>query len=94
MAGVSYVYAKTEINVWTVGFWDPAGRWYAESNHSDPDKAAARVIALNGQKRPSGRQPKPTKCRKCPAVLPTAREAWRHCRVPRAEYLRAVKKRA
>jgi hypothetical protein len=45
-----YVYKKTEPKLWTVGFYTPAGKWEAESDHSSIDEAAARVHYLNGGK--------------------------------------------
>lgn len=45
-----YVYLKylRGEELWTVGFYDPDGKWHAESDHDAPDKAAARVNYLNG----------------------------------------------
>jgi len=43
-----YVYIQSEPGLWTVGFYDPAGRWYADSDHNTPEKAAQRVHYLNG----------------------------------------------
>ncbi len=43
-----YVYICSEPCLWTVGHYDPAGKWIAESDHDNPDKAAARVAWLNG----------------------------------------------
>lgn len=45
-----YVYIKTERSLWTVGFYDPAGKWQAESDHSSSEEAANRVAWLNGTK--------------------------------------------
>jgi len=50
----SYVYKKTEPSLWTVGFYDPDGRWNAESDHDHPDNAADRVAFLNGMVRSKG----------------------------------------
>lgn len=47
-----YVYKNSEPGLWTVGFYDPNGKWNAESDHSDPNKAAERCAWLNGS-RPS-----------------------------------------
>jgi hypothetical protein len=52
---VSYTYKRTEPGVWTVGGYDPAGRWQPESDHDSPQDAAARVAWLNG----SGGPPAP-----------------------------------
>lgn len=47
-----YVYKQTEPKLWTVGFYDPEGegrrKWYPESDHDSPEKAAKRVAWLNG----------------------------------------------
>lgn len=47
-----YVYTQSEARLWTVGFYDPDGRWLAESDHESADGAAARVAWLNGSPRP------------------------------------------
>lgn len=47
---MSYVYIKTEPQLWTVGFYRPDGTWEAESDHGTAEKAAARVHWLNGGK--------------------------------------------
>lgn len=43
-----YVYLKSEAGCWTVGFYDPSGKWHSESDHASADKAARRVAYLNG----------------------------------------------
>lgn len=43
-----YVYITTELNLWTVGFYAPNGKWYPESDWPSTAKAAARVHYLNG----------------------------------------------
>jgi hypothetical protein len=53
---MSYVYIKSERagqmgalhDLWTAGFYDPAGKFQPESDHSEESKAAARVRWLNG----------------------------------------------
>lgn len=49
---MSYVYKQSEKHefggLWTVGFYDPAGKWNAESDHDSTEKAAQRVAYLNG----------------------------------------------
>ncbi|WP_321914791.1 hypothetical protein [Paraburkholderia sp. J11-2] len=47
-----YVYEQIEPWVWTVGHYDPTGRWHPESDHAKREDAANRVAWLNG--RPSG----------------------------------------
>lgn len=51
---MSYVYIRSEPSLWTVGFYDPAGKWQPESDHDSADEAAARVAALNGGPRTPG----------------------------------------
>ena len=43
-----YVYIKSEPGLWTVGFYDPAGNWHPDSDHSDREEAGKRVAYLNG----------------------------------------------
>jgi hypothetical protein len=43
-----YVYIRSERRLWTVGFYDPDGKWHPESDHEWPQVAAARVAYLNG----------------------------------------------
>lgn len=43
-----YVYIKSEPGLWTVGFYDPNGKWIPESDYSSAEEAAARVHYLNG----------------------------------------------
>lgn len=45
---MKYIYIKSEAAMWTVGFYDPAGKWQPESDHSSAEAAAARVHYLNG----------------------------------------------
>ncbi len=52
---MSYTYIRSEQGLWTVGGYDPAGRWQPESDHDSPQDAAARVAWLNG----SGEPPAP-----------------------------------
>lgn len=49
----SYVYRKSELNLWTVGYIAPGGcgpnrDFHPESDHDSEAKAAARVHWLNG----------------------------------------------
>ena len=46
-----YVYIKSEPNLWTVGFYDPNGKWIAESDYNSKEDAAERVHWLNGSSR-------------------------------------------
>jgi hypothetical protein len=43
-----YVYIRSEPTLWTVGHYDPSGKWISESDHDDEEKAAERVHYLNG----------------------------------------------
>lgn len=43
-----YVYIRSEPELFTVGFYDPAGKWHAESDWPTADEAAQRVHYLNG----------------------------------------------
>lgn len=52
-----YVYIKSEHCLWTVGFYDPSGKWHPESDHESPDAAAARVAYLNGNSQKRTRAP-------------------------------------
>src|SRR6266571_4058347 len=45
---VSYVYIRTEPELWTVGFYRPDGTWEPESDHGSKEDAARHVISLNG----------------------------------------------
>lgn len=43
-----WVYLKTEPRLWTVGFYDPEGRWHSDSDHDSSEAAADRCAWLNG----------------------------------------------
>lgn len=43
-----YVSIQSEKRLWTVGYYDPSGRWVPESDHGSPEEAADRVCRLNG----------------------------------------------
>ncbi len=45
-----YVYTQTEPGLWTVGFYEPNGKWVSESDHTSTEEAAQRVAYLNGSK--------------------------------------------
>lgn len=45
---MSYVYVKSEPQLWTVGFYKPDGRWEPESDHITSESAAKRTAWLNG----------------------------------------------
>jgi hypothetical protein len=44
----TFVYIKSEPKLWTVGFYDPAGRFQPDSDHDTKQAAAHRVCELNG----------------------------------------------
>jgi hypothetical protein len=46
----TWLYLRSEPGLWTVGFYDPSGKWHPESEHSDSEMAARRVHYLNGGK--------------------------------------------
>lgn len=45
---MSYVYIRSEPRLWTVGFYDPSGRFIPESDHDSREEAAKRTAWLNG----------------------------------------------
>jgi hypothetical protein len=45
-----YVYIRSEKYLYTVGFYDPKGKWIPESDHDTEESAAKRVHYLNGGK--------------------------------------------
>lgn len=45
---MSYVYIKTESELFTVGFYDPTGKFQPESDHGTDIEAAERARWLNG----------------------------------------------
>ena len=48
-----YVYVQSEPSLWTVGFYDPKGKWVPESDHDNSEDAARRVAWLNGSNKES-----------------------------------------
>lgn len=59
-----YVYIKSEPNLFTVGFYDPGGKWHPESDWNSRNEAADRVSFLNGSKASNyGFTPNPTDTR-------------------------------
>lgn len=45
---MTWVYWKSEPQLWTVGYYTPAGECVTESDHGSAEEAAARVHYLNG----------------------------------------------
>ncbi len=48
MSSQSYVYIRSEPQLWTVGFYRPDGRFEPASDHVKRDDAAKMVHYLNG----------------------------------------------
>lgn len=51
MTVTPWVYRQTEPQLWTVGYYDPEGKWWPESDHGAAAAAADRVNFLNGTQR-------------------------------------------
>lgn len=49
----NYVYIRSEPDLWTVGFYDPQGKWHPDSDYNDLRQAAERVHWLNGGQQPT-----------------------------------------
>lgn len=43
-----WVYARTEANLWTVGYYGPTGEWNTDSDYHNRNQAAERAAFLNG----------------------------------------------
>ena len=43
-----WVYIRSEPGLWTVGFYDPSGKWQSDSDHDSSEAAAERVGYLSG----------------------------------------------
>ena len=43
-----YIYKRTEEQLWTVGYYDPSGKFQPESDHDTSEEAAKKVHWLNG----------------------------------------------
>ena len=52
---MTWVYIKSEPNLWTVGFYDPKGQWHPDSDHGQSELAAERCAWLNGSAKAEGR---------------------------------------
>lgn len=48
MSSQKYVYIKSEPGLWTVGFYDPDGKWHAQFDYQSESLAAEKVHYLNG----------------------------------------------
>jgi len=50
---IKYVYKRTEFSpycLYTVGYYDPDGKWQPESDHDTSEAAAKRTAWLNGSR--------------------------------------------
>lgn len=45
---MSYVYIKSEPNLYTVGFYSPDGEWHPDSDYETREEAQEQVHYLNG----------------------------------------------
>lgn len=52
-------YLKSEPDLYTVGFYDPTGKWHADSDWPTREEAARRVHYLNGSKTEESLAPRP-----------------------------------
>jgi len=43
-----FVYVRSESRLYTVGFYDPQGKWHPDSDHNTSEEAARRVNWLHG----------------------------------------------
>lgn len=50
---MTWIYLRSEGGLWTVGFFDPKGTWFTDSDHSTQAAAAERVHWLNGGESPA-----------------------------------------
>lgn len=60
----TWVYINSEPGLWTVGFYDPSGKWHSDEDYPNKQMAADRVHYLNGGElesdRPAGGFDKPS----------------------------------
>jgi len=45
-----WVYERTEPGVYTVGYYDPDGKWHTDADYATREEAAKMVHYLNGGK--------------------------------------------
>lgn len=74
---MSYVYIESEPGLWTVGFYDPNGKWVPSSDHNREVEASNRVIALNGGAAAPQLPPLVEKCPRCEGNGFIWSEAWK-----------------
>lgn len=72
MTGGPWVYQQSEAGdgvdsfpLYTVGYYDPTGRWEPESDHTTAEAAAARVHYLNGGEDPPRKGAESETCPTC-----------------------------
>lgn len=46
-----WVYLLSEPGLFTVGFFDPNGKWHPDNDYNNREDAADRVAYLNGSKK-------------------------------------------
>lgn len=47
---IRYVHMQSEPGLWTVGYYDPTGKWHPCSDHTSEAEAANKVSKLNGSR--------------------------------------------
>lgn len=47
-----YVHLESEPGLWTVGFYDPSGKWHPYTDYNDEKEAVSQVRFLNGGEDP------------------------------------------
>ena len=57
-----YIYIDSEPGLYTVGFYDPSGKWYPESDWNSRVEASNRVNFLNGGNHINTKPQKESKC--------------------------------
>lgn len=62
MNEMTWVYKKTEPMLWTVGFFDPQGKWWTDGDYDNQQDAARRTHFLNGG---SVKHPLECRCEQC-----------------------------
>ncbi len=54
----NYVYINPKSFLWVVGFYQPDGKFYSESDHHHREDAAKRVNYLNGGDKEQNNEPR------------------------------------
>lgn len=50
IGSATWLYVKSEAQLYTVGFFDPDGNWHPDSDYPSREEAVSRVRWLNGFK--------------------------------------------